>query len=62
MEQFRACLEKEFNKMSRPLLTLVVVNKRISQRMFIEDRDGRMNNPEPGTIIDSQITENNDAN
>jgi hypothetical protein len=48
--------------MSRPALTLVVVNKRISQRMFIEDRDGRMNNPEPGTIIDSHITENNDAN
>lgn len=48
--------------MSRPALTLIVVNKRISQRMFIEDRDGRMNNPEPGTIIDSQIIENNDAN
>ena len=48
--------------MSRPALTLIVVNKRISQRMFIEDRDGRMNNPEPGTIIDSHITENNDAN
>jgi len=48
--------------MSIPALTLIVVNKRISQRMFTEDRDGRMNNPEPGTIIDSQITENNDAN
>lgn len=41
-----------------PAFTLVVVNKRIHQRMFIEDRNGEASNPQPGSIIDSQLVEN----
>lgn len=42
------------------MLTLVVVNKRINQRMFTEDR--QFQNPEPGTILDHSLVENNDSN
>lgn len=41
-----------------PAITLVVVNKRIHQRMFVEDRNGETCNPQPGSIIDSQLVEN----
>jgi len=39
------------------------VNKRINQRMFIQSRDGRtVENPPPGSIIDSKLVENQDGN
>lgn len=41
-----------------PDFTLVVVNKRINQRMFIKGTNGEASNPEPGSIIDSQLVEN----
>ena len=59
--QFREVIAKYCNKASQPKITLVVVNKRINQRMFLEKhRD--MANPQPGTILDHQLVENNDGN
>ena len=59
--QFREVIAKYCNKVSPPKITLVVVNKRINQRMFLEKhRD--MANPQPGTILDQQLVENNDGN
>ena len=46
-----------------PAITLIFVNKRINQRMFIRGRDGRsVENPPPGSIIDSNLVENQDDN
>jgi aubergine-like protein len=39
----------------QPKLTVIVVKKRISSRFFAMDR-GQLNNPPPGTIIDSEAT------
>jgi len=36
-------------------LTYVIVNKRISQRFFLED-NRRVENPHPGTVVDSTVT------
>ena len=50
---------KSPNKINPPKITLVVVNKRINQRMFCEERGQVMNRP-PGTIIDNKLVENTD--
>ena len=39
----------------RPKFSVVVVKKRIITRIFRSDQ-GRMENPPPGTIVDSMIT------
>ncbi len=39
-----------------PAVTLLIVNKRIHQR-FLNDTGATVTNPEPGTIIDSGVTE-----
>lgn len=58
--QFRETIATHCNKAQKPMLTLVVVNKRINQRMFTEGRE--FQNPEPGTILDHSLVENNDSN
>lgn len=48
-----------------PKITLIVVNKRIHQRMFIHASNhpnSAAQNPMPGTIIDSNLVENADTN
>ena len=41
---------------------MVIVNKRITQRFFVEDENGRLMNPPSGCLIDEQIVENADSN
>eukprot|EP00826_Nyctotherus_ovalis_P040939 TRINITY_DN4074_c0_g6_i1.p1 TRINITY_DN4074_c0_g6~~TRINITY_DN4074_c0_g6_i1.p1 ORF type:complete len:773 (-),score=231.86 TRINITY_DN4074_c0_g6_i1:92-2410(-) len=41
----------------KPEITMVIVNKRIHQR-FLQEIGPRVDNPEPGTIIDTKVTEN----
>lgn len=43
---------------SKPQITVVVVNKRITQRFFVKDEAGRLRNPPSGCIIDHQLVEN----
>ena len=38
-----------------PKITLIVVNKRINQRFFVEDSRGQLQNPPTGCIIDSGL-------
>lgn len=60
ISQFKEALEPMYNKAAEPpKITLVVVNKRIHQRMFVEGRHGGgMENPPPGSIVDSSLVEN----
>lgn len=54
--QFEAAINAMYNKASyKPEITVVVVNKRISQRFFVKDSRGNMSNPPPGCIIDKQL-------
>ena len=63
VSQFKQVLKEEYNKMSMPTVTLVVVNKRINQRMFMVTEKGeQIDNPPPGSIIDSVLVENDDTN
>jgi len=38
-------------------ITVVVVNKRITQRFFVKDSNGRLTNPPSGCIVDKQLVE-----
>lgn len=64
VQQFKEVIKPLYNSVSGPpAITLVVVNKRINQRMFIQSRDGRsVENPPPGSIIDSNLVENQRGN
>jgi Piwi domain len=43
-----------YNKLSAPKLTVCVVNKRINQR-FTHERNGKLENPPPGTVVDKLL-------
>lgn len=63
VKQFKEALKDLYNKVSGvPPITLVVVNKRINQRMFVQDRNGSIANPPPGSIIDSGLVEHQKNN
>lgn len=62
VRQFKEALKPLYNQVSGgPKITLVVVNKRINQRMFIE-QGNTVANPPPGSIIDSCLVENQQDN
>jgi hypothetical protein len=61
--QFKEAAKPMYNKAGDPpKITLVVVNKRIHQRMFIQSRHGGVENPPPGSIIDSSLVQNESDN
>lgn len=56
--QFEAAISELTNKAAeKPELTVVVVNKRITQRFFVKDQNGRLVNPPSGCIIDKGLVE-----
>ena len=58
VSQFKMALKDLYNKVTGvPPITMVVVNKRINQRMFVQDRNGNVCNPPPGSIIDTGLVE-----
>jgi hypothetical protein len=47
-----------YNTMAeKPQITVIVVNKRISQRFFVLDKKGQLYNPPSGCIIDKGLVE-----
>lgn len=62
ISQFREVIKNLYNKAKTvPEMTLVVVNKRITQRFFIKDSNGRLTNPPSGCIIDHTLVEHDDG-
>lgn len=55
--QFRQAIHDLYNKIDPPHITVVIVNKRITQRFFVEDQNGRLVNPPSGCIIDQNLVE-----
>lgn len=51
----RTC--KEFCKEANPVLVFVVVKKRINTRFFLEQSDKSILNPQPGTVVDTVVTD-----
>lgn len=45
-----------YNKLSKPKLSVCVVNKRINQR-FTHESQGRLQNPPPGTVVDKTLVQ-----
>ncbi|CDW88329.1 piwi-like protein 1 [Stylonychia lemnae] len=63
--QFKDAINETYNKSSnKPKITVIVVNKRINQRFFIENHNQDLENPPSGCVIDSttvgEITSNQD--
>ncbi len=50
--QLRSCFTSEYC----PQISVIVVQKRISTRIFAEDPSRQIVNPKPGTVIDTSIT------
>ena len=60
--QLREAINETYNKAKKkPFITVIIVNKRITQRFFVEDDQGRLMNPPSGALIDAHIVENEDA-
>lgn len=60
--QFEAAINLMYNKVAKkPEITVIVVNKRISQRFFVKDNQGRLMNPPSGCIIDKGLVEEHGA-
>lgn len=55
--QLREVIKELYNLASSPEITVVIVNKRITQRFFVEDERGRLHNPPSGTILDTDLVE-----
>ena len=62
VNQLREAIGETYNSAKRkPAITVIIVNKRITQRFFIEDGRGQLINPPSGALIDSKIVENQDS-
>ena len=62
IQQFREAFAEMYNRVaSAPKVTLVVVNKRITQRFFVDDGRGNLTNPPSGCIVDRGLVEHSDA-
>lgn len=62
VSQFESAIKQLYkNEMEQPEITVVVVNKRITQRIFVKDqRSGKLVNPPSGCILDKVIVDNYD--
>ena len=60
--QLREAIKETYNKAAtKPFFTVIFVNKRISQRFFVK-RNGVIENPPPGTLIDGTVVSSDDGN
>lgn len=60
--QLREAINETYNTAKKkPFITVIIVNKRITQRFFIEDQQGRLINPPSGCLIDTKVVENQDS-
>jgi hypothetical protein len=60
--QIREAINETYNlAKKKPHITVIIVNKRITQRFFIEDEHGALQNPPSGCLIDQKIVENCDS-
>jgi len=59
VNQLREAIFETYNTAKKkPYITVIIVNKRITQRFFVEDNQGRLINPPSGALIDQKIVEN----
>ena len=62
MTQLREAIGETYNlAKKKPHITVIIVNKRITQRFFLEDGRSGLVNPPSGCLIDTQIVESEDS-
>jgi aubergine len=62
VNQLREAINETYNlAKKKPYITVIIVNKRITQRFFVEDGQGRLINPPSGALIDRGVVENQDS-
>ena len=58
ISQFKEAIRQLYSEDAQaPEVTLIVVNKRINQRFFVRDNQGKLANPPSGCIIDKGLVE-----
>ena len=61
--QFQEAINETYNlAKKKPYITVIIVNKRITQRFFLQDDQGNYQNPPSGCCIDEKVVENSDSN
>lgn len=61
VKQLKEAIQETYNTArQKPQITVVIVNKRITQRFFLDDGSGRLVNPPSGCLIDTQVVESSD--
>lgn len=62
VNQLREAIGETYNlAQKKPSITVIIVNKRITQRFFIADENGRPINPPSGCLIDQNVVESSDS-
>lgn len=56
VSQLKELISEVYNTMSKPKITVIIVNKRISQRFFTL-QEGQLYNPPSGCIVDTDLVE-----
>jgi polyribonucleotide nucleotidyltransferase len=63
ISQLKKVIGECYNKAAKkPCFTVIIVNKRITQRFFYENEYGQIENPPSGCVIDKGLVENSDSN
>ena len=63
ISQIKEAINETYNlAKKKPYVTVIIVNKRITQRFFVEDENGNFSNPPSGSLIDTRIVEAEDSN
>lgn len=58
----REAINETYNSASaKPFITVIIVNKRITQRFFIEDQYGDLQNPPSGCLINNTVVESSES-
>lgn len=55
--QFKATIHQLYNAGNKPSITVIIVNKRISQRFFVKNEKGQLVNAPSGTVIDTNVVQ-----
>jgi aubergine-like protein len=60
--QIKEAINETYNlAKKKPYITVIIVNKRITQRFFVEGANGDLQNPPSGCLINEKIVENQDS-
>lgn len=63
VDQLKKAIEETYNTAAKnPHITVIIVNKRITQRFFGQDEEGNLLNPPSGCLVNKDVVEKSESN